>query len=45
MDEIGQKGVGFYSLYNVLNGLPNRNRLTTFTGIIHIQINNNICIH
>jgi len=34
MDEIGQKGVGFYSLYNVLNGLPNRNRLTTFTSLM-----------
>lgn len=34
MNEVGQKGVGFYTLYNVLNGLPNRNRLTTYTALM-----------
>ena len=34
MDEVGQKGVGWYSLYNVLNGIPNRNRLTTYTTLM-----------
>merc|ERR1719445_2755933 len=34
MDEIGSKGMDWYSLYNVLNGIPNRNRLTTYTTLM-----------
>ena len=37
MDEIGSKGMDFNTLYNVLNGIPNRNRLTTFTALMHAQ--------
>merc|ERR1719229_747885 len=34
MDEVGQKGVSWNSLYNVLNGIPNRNRLTTYSTLM-----------
>ena len=37
MDEIGSKGVQWYSLYNVLNGIPNRNRLTTYTTLMDTE--------
>ena len=37
MDEIGSKGVQWYTLYNVLNGIPNRNRLTTYTTLMDTE--------
>eukprot|EP00484_Ammonia_sp_Unknown_P031066 CAMPEP_0197030642 /NCGR_PEP_ID=MMETSP1384-20130603/9835_1 /TAXON_ID=29189 /ORGANISM="Ammonia sp." /LENGTH=415 /DNA_ID=CAMNT_0042460029 /DNA_START=30 /DNA_END=1277 /DNA_ORIENTATION=+ len=37
MDEIGSKGMGWYTLYNVLNGIPNRNRLTTYTTLMDTE--------
>merc|ERR1719229_295584 len=37
MGEIGQKAMDIPSLYNVLNGIPNRNRLTTFTALMQVK--------
>eukprot|EP01084_Bolivina_argentea_P159127 277160_1 len=34
MNEIGSKGMDWYTIYNVLNGIPNRNRLTTYTTLM-----------
>jgi len=34
MDEIGAKGMEWSTLFNVLNGIPNRNRLTTYTTLM-----------
>jgi acid ceramidase len=34
MNEIGSANITLPNLYNVLNGLPNRNRLTTYTALM-----------
>ena len=34
MNEIGSNNINLETLYNVLNGLPNRNRLTTYTALM-----------
>ena len=39
MNEIGSKGMDWYTLYNVLNGLPSRNRMTAYTALIDTKNN------
>ena len=36
MDEIGTENINHETLFNVLNGKPNRNRLTTYTALMDV---------
>ena len=36
MQQLGQGGVGFAGLFNVLSGKPNLNDLTTYTALMHV---------
>jgi len=37
MNEIGSANISLPNMYNVLNGLPNRNRLTTYTALMNCE--------
>lgn len=37
MNEVGSKGIDLPTLYNVLDAIPNRNRLTTFTALMQVE--------
>jgi len=37
MNEIGSANINLPNLYNVLDGLPNRNRLTTYTALMNCE--------
>ena len=38
MSEIGTEGISIETLYNVLYGIPNRNKLTTYTAVIDVSV-------
>ena len=37
MNELGTTGINKANMFNVLNALPNRNRLTTYTALIDVS--------
>lgn len=37
MDAVGPEDMGIPAMYNVLNGKPNRNRLTTYTAVMQVS--------